>query len=82
MYNDFTLLFRIACKGILGEGPSMDTDWKLARWCSFYDQEIGDRLLNKTLRRPRASFDFVQHGRFEKQAEAMRLKVSTSACHA
>ncbi|CAL8464003.1 g3538 [Coccomyxa elongata] len=41
---------------------------------SFYDQEIGERLLNKTLRRPRASFDFVQHGRFEKQAEAMRLK--------
>lgn len=61
---------------------TMDTDEKLSWRYSFYDQEIGERLLNKTLRRPRASFDFVQHGRFEKQAEAMRLKVRTSACHA
>jgi hypothetical protein len=36
---------------------------------------MGDRLLNKVERRPRANFEFVQHGRFERQAEAMRLKV-------
>ncbi|EIE27173.1 PRP3-domain-containing protein [Coccomyxa subellipsoidea C-169] len=41
---------------------------------SFYDPEMGDRLLNKVQRRPRASFEFVQHGRFEKQAEVLRLK--------
>jgi hypothetical protein len=37
---------------------------------------IGDRLLNKLQRRPRASFDFVQEGRFQKQAELQRLKVN------
>lgn len=49
--------------------------------CSFYDPELGDRLLNRVERRPRASFDFVQQGRFEKQAEAMRLKVGGLALH-
>ncbi len=43
--------------------------------CRVYDPMIGDRLLNKLQRRPKASFDFVQEGRFQKQAELQRLRV-------
>ena len=44
--------------------------------CSVYDPMIGDRLLKRMERRPRGSFDFVQEGRFQKQAELQRLRVS------
>lgn len=42
----------------------------------MYDPVLGDRLLRKQERRPRSNFDFVQEGRFQKQAEMQRLRVS------
>ena len=44
-------------------------------WHSFIDPELGDRAARKLDRRRRPGFDFVQEGRFQKQAEMQRLKV-------
>ena len=40
---------------------------------------MGDRLSRKLERRPRASFDFVSQGRFQKAAELQRLRVRARA---
>ncbi len=49
---------------------------------SFYDPEMGERAARKLQRQPRASFDFVSQGRFQKQAELQRLRVSRPTCPA
>jgi hypothetical protein len=41
----------------------------------FFDPEIGNRGLRRLERRPRASFQFVEEGKLQKQAEIGRLRV-------
>jgi hypothetical protein len=41
----------------------------------FFDPTIGNRALRRLERRPRASLQFVEEGRFQKQAETARLRV-------
>ena len=41
---------------------------------SFYDPEMGERAARRLQRQPRASFDFVSQGRFQKAAELQRLR--------
>ena len=43
--------------------------------CRFFDPGLGNRALERLQRRPRASFQFVEEGRLQKQAETGRLRV-------
>lgn len=47
----------------------------------FFDPIIGNRGLRRLERRPRASFQFVEEGKLQKQAELGRLRVG-APCHA
>ncbi len=41
----------------------------------FFDPALGNRGLRRMDRRPRASFQFVEEGKLQKQAEIGRMKV-------
>ena len=47
---------------------------------SFIDPFIGNREEKRLERRRRPSFDFIQQGRLQKQAEGQRLRVLPSLC--
>lgn len=46
----------------------------------FFDPTIGNRGLRRLERRPRASFQFVEEGQLQKQAEQDRLRVRRCVC--